>query len=382
MSVRLSPRSRRRVLLLGLVALCAAGVGAWIGARGDDGGEGGPGVSRKAGRLAADLSPGEQIRTVLALGFVGSEPRAGAAFAAGPEGLGGVVVRPENWLGLAQGSALIDRVLGTTGDEMPPPVVIAPQEGGPERAFSDLPPAERQVEIGDFADPQRAAEWALTAGEALSDAGFDLMLSPLADVASLSSPIADRSFSDSPAVAATMTAAALRGCRSADIACAVGHFPGLGGASQDTDEGPATVSLDRAALEQRDLAAFAAAIAERVPVIILSHAFYAAFDPVTPASLSPAIVTGLLRDEMGFRGVAMTDDLASGAIRATSSPARAAVDALIAGADLIQITDPAAQKDIEAKIEAALDSGELPAARLQQAASRVLALKDRLNLLP
>ena len=317
----LSAHTRRRVVLL--AALAAGGVGAWALTRsGDDGEDAARGVSPAAGKLAAGLDRDQQARAVLALGFVGEDPADGAAFAAGPQGLGAVLVRPENWLGLAQGSALIAEIKTAAGNDPSPPLVIAPQEGGPDRAFAELPPAERQIEIGDFADSQRAAEWAASAGNALVEAGFDVVLSPVADVASLFSPIAERSFSDSPQIAATMTAAALRGCRVAHIACAVAHFPGLGGASQDTDEGPATVSLDRESLAGRDLAAFAAAIAERVPIIVLSHAFYAAFDPVTPASLSPQITTDLLRDEMGFRGVAMTDDLSTGAIRATSSPAR------------------------------------------------------------
>jgi beta-N-acetylhexosaminidase len=368
-------------VLAALVVAVAAGV-AWLFLDDEGSGPRVTGVSPKADRLATSLSIPEQVRTVLAVGFVGSEPAAGPAFAIGPEGLGGVLVRAENWLGVAQGSALIEQIgENAGGSDAGLPIVIAPQEGGPGRAFPDLPPAERQVEIGDFADPQRAGEWALRTGVALRDAGFDAVLSPLADVASLFSPIADRSFSDSPQIAATMTAGALQGCRAADIACAVGHFPGLGGASQDTDDGPATVSLDRSALEQRDLPAFAAAIAERAPIIVLAHAFYAAFDPVTPASLSPQIVTGLLRDQMRFRGVAMTDDLSTGAIRATSTVPTAAIDALRAGADLLLVSDPADQDGLEKAIERSVDRGELPPDRLREAAARVLELKSRLGLL-
>lgn len=378
---RFAPHVRRRLLLGALLAVVVAG-GLIVLASGEDADDGGGGVSSRAERAARDLSLADQVRAVLAVGFVGSEPDAGPAFAIGPEGLGGVLVRPENWLGVAQGSALIEQIKEAGDGDGGRPIVIAPQEGGPERAFTDLPPAERQVEIGDFADPQRAAEWALSAGMALGDAGFDAVLSPVADVAGLFSPIADRAFSDSAEVTATMTAAAIRGCRAAEIACAVGHFPGLGGASQDTNDGPATVSLDLASLEQRDLVAFAAAIAERAPIIVVSHAFYAAFDPVTPASLSPEVVTGLLREDLGFRGVAMTDDLSTGAIRATTNVTAAAVAALDAGADLVLVSDPADQDGLEAAIRKAVENGELPAERLREAASRVLDLKRRLNLLP
>ena len=127
---------------------------------------------------------------------------------------------------------------------------------------------------------------------------MDLNLFPVADVATVDSPVAGRAFSDDAATAAEMTAAAVRGCHDAGIACAVLHFPGLGAASQDTDQGPATVSLDERPSRARP-GAVRAAFAERVPAVVLSLAFYAAYDPVTPGAMSSEIATDLLRDQLG-----------------------------------------------------------------------------------
>ena len=188
-----------------------------------------------------------------------------------------------------------------------PPLLVAAQEGGVYRSFPELPPSSRAIDLGD--SPDAAMEWASETAAALRRAGFDLNLFPVADVATLDSPVAGRSFSDDSVLTAELTAAAIRGCRDAGLACAPLHFPGLGAASQDTAEGPATVSLDAASLNARDLEPFRAAIAEDAPAIVLSLAFYSAYDAITPGALAPEVATRLLRDQLRFKGVAITDDL-------------------------------------------------------------------------
>ena len=173
----------------------------------------------------------------------------------------------------------------------------------------------------------------------MSAAGFDLNLGPLADVATIDSPVADRAYGDDAELVARLTAAALRGCKEGKIACAVSHFPGLGAASDDTAVSPATVGLDAASLASRDLVPFRAALDAGAPAVPLP-AFYAAYDPVTPAALSPAIAGDLLRRELGFKGVAITDDLSSGAVAAGIGAPDAAVRALAAGADMVTISEP------------------------------------------
>ena len=118
-----------------------------------------------------------------------------------------------------------------------------------------------------------------------------------------------------------------------------------------------------------------------MPAVVLSLAFYVAYDPVTPGALSGAVVTGLLRDQLGYQGVAITDDLGAGAVRSGTSVAKAAVAALAAGADLVRIDAPADQAGVQAAIVDAVAAGELPQERLEQAAGRVLELKRSRGLL-
>ena len=177
-----------------------------------------------------------------------------------------------------------------------------------------------------------------------------------------------------------MTLSGLTGCEKAKVACAPGRFPGLGAATQDTDRGPATVSLDDASLAVRDLVPFESAIKARVPAVVVSLAFYSAYDAVTPAAMAPDIVTGLLREKLRFEGVAITDDLGAGAVKATGSVPDAAVQAIAAGSDMVQIGSPRDQEGVREALLDAVDDGTLSKDRLASAAARVLELKSSLGV--
>ncbi len=335
--------------------------------------------SAEVSERLSQMAPQALADQVLLAGFDGIDAAAPFLDQVRIHQLGGILVDARNWTDSVTGTALVTalRAAGREGDRIPPLLAVA-QEGGPNRALADLPPEQAQL---DLAGAAATKDWARETSAALRTAGFDLNLFPVADVTTLDSPLAPRAFSDDPETVAEFTAAAVRGCRDAGIACAPLHFPGLGATSQDTDEGPASVSLDEAGLAERDLPAFEAAFKERAPAVVLSLAFYAAYDPVTPGALTPQVATGLLRDELGYEGVAITDDLDAGAVRSSYKVGEAAVAALAAGADLIQIGSPEDVERVREAIGDAISSGELTNARLEQAAGRVLTLKRKLGLL-
>jgi beta-N-acetylhexosaminidase len=391
---------RRAVAVAGAVAATAL---IWlVFIRGGGSEEGGPQtapggeVPASVRDLVADLSPEEKIDGILLLGFEGTDADAPIVAQLGERRLGGVLVGAQNWEDGSQLAALVTALRRAGGgDDRIPPLIVAPQEGGPFRAFPDLPPAERQLDIGDTGDPELAERSAREAGIALRDVGIDLNLFPVADVATLDSPVADRAYSDDPGVVAAMTAAAIRGCEAAEIACAPRHFPGLGAASQSTDGGPATVSLDATSLAARDVAPFETAFAEGAPAVVLSHAFYVAYDAVTPGSLSSLVSYDLLREQLGFEGVAITDDLGAGAIKARgaaaeaggagpqggSAVAAAAIAAVQAGADMLLISSPGDQQGVTDAMIEAIGTGEISEDRLDEAIGRVLLLKQELGLI-
>jgi beta-N-acetylhexosaminidase len=341
------------------------------------------GVPASVRGLVRGLSPEEKVDQVLALGFEGTDSSSPILEQLRERQLGAVFLSSENWIDAAQGGALVSelKAAGKSGDRVPP-LIVAAQEGGGGRAFADLPPGRAAAVIGELGDPQLARRWARQMAKGLAAAGIELDLAPVVDLAPLGSALAERAFSDDENVSATMTLAAEIGCKEGGIACAPAHFPGNGSASGDTDLGPATVGLDTGVLLRRDLVPFQVAFRAGAPAVVLSHAFFAAYDPVTPASQTPAIVSSLLRRRLGFRGVAITDDLSAGAITALGPVRDAAVASLLAGADLLLIERPGETQDVarDALLRAVRD-GTIPPARLDEAAGRVLELKRSLGLL-
>ena len=198
--------------------------------------------------------------------------------------------------------------------------------------------------------------------------GVTMSLGPDADV-----PIADGL--EPPTIARRIRRLAKR-WRATGVVPAIGHFPGQGAASQDPLEGPAIVGLSRDELQRRDLVPFEA-ISGVAPVIVVSSAAYAAFDPVTPAAIMPEVVRDLLRFQLRFRGVVMTDELTGLAIATGGSVEDVAVDAVRAGVDLVHVDAPEDRVPVYNALLAAVRSKRISAARLREAVARVLALKAR-----
>jgi beta-N-acetylhexosaminidase len=204
----------------------------------------------------------------------------------------------------------------------------------------------------------------LVAAELDAVAGVTLELGPDVDVPGTGTP--------------TVSGAeriARRAVRETGVARAIGHFPGQGAAGQDPLEGPAQVGLSERDLRNRDLVPFIA-VADRAPVIVVSSATYLAYDAVTPAAQLPAITRDLLRGELRFGGVAMTDELGSLEAATGQDPGTAAVGAIRAGIDLVHVPDPQAAAAAYDAVLAAVRSGELDASRVRDACARVLALKQ------
>ena len=164
----------------------------------------------------------------------------------------------------------------------------------------------------------------------------------------------------------------MKGFSSAGVVPVVKHFPGHGSVTTDSHLGLPVQRRSRAALDDVDLVPFRAGIAAGASSVMVGHLDVRAVDPGMPSSLSHAVVTGLLRKDLGFRGVAFTDSLEMRAVADRFGSAAASVRALRAGEDvLLMPPDPRAARD---GIVAAVRSGRLDQARLDQAATRMVAL--------
>jgi beta-N-acetylhexosaminidase len=231
-------------------------------------------------------------------------------------------------------------------------------------------------------------------GRELRVLGISADLAPVADVnCNPRNPIiGSRSFGGDAKRVAEAVEAAVRGLHRGGVVACAKHFPGHGDTAQDSHQGAGVVVRDAQQIRNGDLIPFRAAIAAGVDMIMTAHLLYPAFDPEWPATLSPAILQNLLRQELGFTGVILTDSFSMGAIRRLYDPAEAAIRAINAGADMIMLAEERygakpedylrGQITLIEKVRAAARGGVIPPARLNEAVNRVLALKAAAGLFP
>lgn len=237
-------------------------------------------------------------------------------------------------------------------------LVAVDQEGGSLRNVPFVGPEQGQA---DQTDPRAAAR---DAGRGLRRLGVNVTLTPVADT-----DFAGRSFRDP----VTGTRQAVAGYRGSGVAATAKHFPGLGGAPENTDD--AAVTIDG----RPDLAPFRAAIEGGVPLVMLSHANYPALDPKRIASQSPSILR-LLRGRLGFGGVAVTDSIEAEAVIGRQPVEVGAERAVAAGCDLVLMTGSGSPKLVYPRLLAAARRSPAFRRRVRESAARVIALKRSLGL--
>jgi beta-N-acetylhexosaminidase len=199
---------------------------------------------------------------------------------------------------------------------------------------------------------------------------LDLALEPQGTV------IGTRSLGSDPQMVAALGVALVHGMQGRSVAATPKHFPGHGATALDSHLTLPVVSADAETLRARDLVPFAAAFHAGARAVMTAHVVVPAFDAAAPATLSPRVLTGLLREELGFRGVCFTDCLTMDAIAREPGTARGAALALAAGADVAVIShDLAPARAARDAIVSAVRAGSLPLERLEEAADRVAQLR-------
>jgi beta-N-acetylhexosaminidase len=260
------------------------------------------------------------------------------------------------------------------------------QEGGQVQrlrgpGFAEIPSAEEQAERSDDRLARDAERW----GRELADVGVDADLAPVADVVpadvgAANAPIGAlrRGYGSDPDTVAAKASAFVRGMDRAGVATAVKHFPGLGRVRGNTDYARRVVDR-QTTRDGAQVAAFATVIESGVDMVMASSAYYTKIDPERRAAFSPVVLTDLLRDDLGFSGVVISDDLAAAAM-ADVDPAQRALRFLAAGGDLMIIGDPGLAAPMARAVRQRMDRDEAFAARVRGSATRVVALKARRGL--
>jgi beta-N-acetylhexosaminidase len=295
------------------------------------------------------------------------------------DGLAGVVLFGQNVETPQQVRALTDAV-----KDVRPAAVIAIDEEGGDVTRLHMPegsPEPGNALLGRLGDESCTSASAERIGRELADVGVTLDLAPTADVNSNDDNpvIGARSFGSDAALVARSTRAWVQGLQSSGVAACAKHFPGHGDTAVDSHLGLPVVDVDLGTLRARELPPFVAAIDAGVAAVMTSHIVLPQLDPGTPATMSRPILTGLLREQLGFEGVVVTDALDMAGASAGIGIPSAAVRALQAGADLLCLgrwSEEHIDPVLDA-IVAAVEAGELALDRLQDAASRVAGLAHR-----
>jgi beta-N-acetylhexosaminidase len=256
------------------------------------------------------------------------------------------------------------------------PLVCVDQEGGrvARLRFSDVVPAMLALAAAD--DVELARRAGVRLGRDLAQIGANVDFAPVLDLALApgATAIGTRALGDDPARAARLGAALVRGIQATGVAATAKHFPGHG----ESDLDPHVAFPVRDAIAARDLLPFEAAFDAGVLAAMSAHVVVRDVGDL-PATCTPAILTGLLRERLGFSGVLFTDCLQMDAIARGIGTARGAVLALGAGADALLVShDLAIARDARDAIVAAVQSGELPRARLEAAVARTDLLRTHL----
>jgi beta-N-acetylhexosaminidase len=291
--------------------------------------------------------------------------------------IAGVVLFPPEGQDPAALSAEVERLQAAAAKSGGSPLVVAiDQEGGEVKRLPSLPPDVAPPELA--GDPVAAEQQGRATGEALAGLGVNVDLAPVLDVpASPDSFVASRAFGDDPAGVAAAGTGFATGLADGGVEAAAKHFPGLGRSAANTDLEPSEVAARERAL-RGDLEPFSASIDAGIGLVMLSSATYPALDPDAPAFASPAIADELLRDELGFAGATITDDLGAGAVRAVYSPGEAAVAAAAGGSDLLLFALDSQPGALDELVRAA-EGGELDPGAIEASCARIAALRAGLS---
>jgi beta-N-acetylhexosaminidase len=374
---------RRRRLVVAALALLALIAGVAVGAGSGSEPATTPNAKRSvrpstappaAATAAVDkLSLEQQVGQLVVLRFAGTTAPSYVTRAIADKRVAGAILFRDNATGPQQVTALTGSLRRAGGALKP--VVCVDQEGGDIRILPWSPPERSQPAQG---AAQSAGPDALAAARALLGQGVDVSLAPVADVPISGSAIAGRQFSTDPATASRDVAAAVRGWRGGGVAPTLKHFPGLGGATVNTDFGQATVHRSRAELDA-DLQPFRAGIAAGAPLVMVSSAVYPALDGEHIAAQSPVVIQTLLRGQLGFKGVAVTDSLEAAAVRAVGDVESNAVASVAAGMDLILTTGRGSYIHVYRALLARARGDRGFRGRVRESAARVLALRQSLR---
>lgn len=323
-----------------------------------------------------------QILEKFILGFPGNEsPVDLKSYLSG--GLAGVIIFPRNYSSPETLLELSQKIRAPAGD---PALVSIDQEGGRRFAlpspFTQWPSAE---ELGQLDDLTAVESVARGIARELAAVGCDLDFAPMLDLhLQPGSPVtSERSYGSNPQRVGELGAAFARGLAAEGVMACAKHFPGHGDTKVDPHESLSVFDGDMERLRHAELMPFSRVFDEGVPMVMTAHILLPRIDADNPATLSRRILTGLLKEETGFEGVVLADDLRMGAIRERLDPGDAAVRTFAAGANMALLChDWDAVAPTMKRVAEAFERGEFAAEEWDASRNRIVQLRQRIQNQP
>lgn len=324
--------------------------------------------------IVSSMTTTEKVGQMVMIGVQGTEVSDDSRYMLHQYHMGGVILFDRNMESAEQTQKLIADLQDNAEEKVPLFIGVDEEGGAVVRGKSFITPPESQQAIGRTGKIPAAEESARRTGEQLKKLGFNVNFAPVADVGNY-----ERSFSPDAQQTAKFVEAATQGYEEAHMMYALKHFPGIGRGTVDSHQDISSIAASKDELMEKDLVPFKTIIDERQPedyFILVSHLKYPALDPDHPASLSKNIQTGLLRDELGYRGLIITDDVEMGALAKHYSFRELGVRAVEAGSDIVLVChEYPHETDVYLGLLDAVNDGTIPMERIDESVHRIVKAK-------
>lgn len=328
----------------------------------------------------------EKIGQMLMVGINGTTPESDAKEMIDDKHVGGIILYGKN-IKTANQTVNFTNQLKTINQSAKNPLplfISVDEEGGSvERMPSPILKMPSNFAVGKKDDSNFSYNVGETLGREVHELGFNMDYAPVLDVikSPTTSAIGDRSFSTNANIVSRLGVSTMKGIHSKHVIPVIKHFPGYGSVSVDAHKDLPTVDYGLSQLEKKDWLPYENAIKNDADVIMVTHLLVPRLNTKYPASMSPIIMTNMLRDKLDFKGVIMTDDMTMGAIAKYYNIQTAAVKAVEAGADVVMI---AFHKDEQIKaynaLKQAVINGTISEQRIDNSVYRIMELKQKYHL--
>lgn len=332
-------------------------------------------IDEKVDQIVASMSQTEKLGQMVMIGIQGTKVDDDSLYMLNQYHMGGVILFDRNMESPEQVKQLTSDLQAQSNEKVPLFIGIDEEGGDVVRMAEKLTPPPSQKEIGATGDIEQAKTWAIKTAKSLKDMGINVNFAPVADVGSNDK----RSYSTDANTVIDFVRAATKGYQQENIIYSLKHFPGIGKGKVDSHIDSSSIDVAKEVLMTEDILPFKTIIDESDPndyFILVSHLKYLALDEEYPASLSSKIMTDLLRNELGYKGIIITDDMEMGAVANHNDFRSIGVNAVKAGADIVLVChEYEHQQEVYLGLLDAVNNGEISQERIDESIKRIIKVK-------